>query len=81
MGIFEMCLFMLGIGFAIATPVVAFIIFVYIYSIPFFIYASFKLKYDGTSYDKLVHCGVFKTFFRTTRFYFQLLCFKKPTLM
>lgn len=80
MGLFEIVFLALGIGFLLAIPFLLFIVIATIYSTPFFLYAAFKL--DKETYSKqITQCGIFKTFLLATKFYLQLLCFKKPTLM
>lgn len=80
MGLFQIILSALSTGVLLAIPFIIFFIFVGIYTTPFFLYAAFKL--DKASYKRLSsQCGILKSVYLTTKFYLQLLCFKKPTLM
>ena len=74
---FQLAIFGAGIAILIVVPIFAFI---FLYTTPYLIWASFALhkrNLPKTQYEK---DGVLKTMGRSTKFYFQLLCFKKPTL-
>jgi len=73
--------FLYGLCVAILVPFFCFLAFAFIYSIPYLLWASFEIRKPDAPKNFKYEAGPFKTFFRATRFYLQLITFKKPTLM
>lgn len=72
--------FIIGLCSAILLPFLACILFIGVYSLPYLLWAAFAIRKPNAPKDFKYEAGPIKTFFRATRFYFQLITFKKPSL-
>lgn len=72
--------FIIGACISLLIPFFAAMIFIALYSLPYLLWAAFEIRKPGVPDGYVYEAGPIKLFIRSTRFYFELIRFKKPTL-